>query len=153
MKNLLLTTALIMGTTSFAHAASHSQIAMQVDNALASMNMEVDIDSLTEEQVSELYSAISSTDSASSKQSSIRAVLNDNNVVVTDMEDTPVELSYMMPRSQLVSIVRAKETELGIGNVRLRSLSDAQLTELYLLANGGDTSSEKMSKAQNIVSQ
>lgn len=153
MKNLLLTTALIMGTATFAHAASHTQIAMQVDNALASMAMEVDIDSLTEDQISALYTTISSSDNASEKRNKIRAQLNDMNVMATDMDDPDVEVRYVAPRSQLISLVRAKETELGIGNVSLRSLSDEQLVALYQLGNGSASASEKMSRAEGIVNQ
>ena len=68
MRNILLTTAFIMGTTGFANAASHSQIAMQVDNALAAMAIEVDIDSLSDEQISNIYTTITSSSSESQER-------------------------------------------------------------------------------------
>ncbi len=154
MKNLLLSTALVLSTATFAGAASHSQIAMQVDNELATMSMNVDIDSLTEEQVAELFSALTSAETAQDKQLAVEGVLNDENVMFEREQDADVVVvvdgaDTMVPRSQLRAAVLESGDDLGLTDTRIRLLDDDKLGALFLLANGNDP--DKMTKAQAIV--
>ncbi len=145
MKNLMLSTALVLSTAGFAAADSHFQIEAQVENELALMQMDVDMDSLTEEQISALYTTISSAETASERDKGVRAVLNDWNVTFEN-EDDP-ELTLMIPRSQLRSLVYAKRGELGIDQIRVRTLTDDQLAALYLIANGDASDKQVQAKA------
>lgn len=145
MKNLLLSTALVISTAGFAAAGSHFQIEAQVENELALMQMDVDMDSLTEEQISQLYTTLTSTETASERDQKVRAVLNDWNVMVEDEEDP--ELALMIPRSQLRSLVYQKRGELGIEEIRVRTLTDDQLAALYLIANGNASDKQVQAKA------
>lgn len=149
MKKLLLTSAFVIATAGGALAGGHSQQAMMVDNLLSTYAMNVDVSSLTEDQVAELYLALTSTDDRAEAQQKVEAVLNDGNVAY-EMEDDIV-ITVNTPRSTLRAAVQAKATELGIEDVPLRTLTDEQLTQLYLLGNGSESASVKMTKAEGII--
>ncbi len=148
MKNLLLSTAVVFATASFASAASHLMIANEVDNELATMSINVDVNALTEDQVNQLYQATQVEDT-NERRAAIENVIRDSGMEMTEMDATPVAVSY--PRNQLMLQVRNSAVDLGIENVSLRSLSDEQLTELYFLANGNEPEGDKKAMAKAIL--
>ena len=149
MKKLIATTALVLSTATFAFAESHSQLAIKVDNRLAAMNIDVDMESLTDEQIASLYTALTSSEDHGEVKASVRAVMNDDNVVFEEPEDS--DLTIVLPKSQLLASVRMNDEELGIEDVRLRDLSVEQLSALYLIATSTENASSKEAKAQAIV--
>ncbi len=136
MKNLLLSTAIVLSTVTLASADSHGQLAMQVDNELATMNVNVDIDSLTEAQIKELYAALTSSETADEKGDAVRAVLNDHNVMFE--EEADVDLVVTVPRSQIRAQVLNNSEDLGLTETRIRLLDDEKLAALFLLVNSDD---------------
>ncbi len=136
MKNLLLSTAIVLSTATLASADSHGQLAMQVDNELATMNVNVDIDSLTEAQIKELYAALTSSETADEKGDAVRAVLNDHNVMFE--EEADVDLVVTVPRSQIRAQVLNNSEDLGLTETRIRLLDDEKLAALFLLVNSDD---------------
>ncbi len=136
MKNLLLSTAIVLSTATLASADSHGQLAMQVDNELATMNVNVDIDSLTEAQIKELYAALTSSETADEKGDAVRVVLNDHNVMFE--EEADVDLVVTVPRSQIRAQVLNNSEDLGLTETRIRLLDDEKLAALFLLVNSDD---------------
>ncbi len=136
MKNLLLSTAIVLSTATLASADSQGQLAMQVDNELATMNVNVDIDSLTEAQIKELYAALTSSETADEKGDAVRAVLNDHNVMFE--EEADVDLVVTVPRSQIRAQVLNNSEDLGLTETRIRLLDDEKLAALFLLVNSDD---------------
>lgn len=148
MKNLLLSTAILLSTATFASAAAHLMISNQIDNELATMSMEVDLSKLSEDEINLLYQA-TQTEDTNERKAAIESVLRGTGAEIKMMEPTMVMMSY--PRNQLMRKVRANEVNLGIENVPLRSLSDDQLTQLYFLSEGSEAESDKKEMAQAII--
>lgn len=148
MKNLLLSTALVLATASVAGAAAHTMLANQVDNDLATMSINVDVNTLTEDQVNVLYQALQ-TEGTNERKAAVESALRDAGVDMSMDEDTMVMVSY--PRSQLMRAVNANAADLGIEDVPLRALTDAQLTELYFIGNGSMSGSDMKAAAKAVL--
>lgn len=149
-RSLILSTALATGMVagaSFAYA--EDMTASIVEDKLAVRAMNVEVDSLTHEQLSELFLITTSTDTFGEQRNQLMAVLNDWNVEYEMTDDDMVTVS--IPRNQLLANVDGSRAELGLEDVRLSGLSDADLSALYLISAGGESASTKQQKAQAII--
>ncbi|MGB5558568.1 MAG: hypothetical protein WBN04_11215 [Paracoccaceae bacterium] len=144
MKRFLLTSALVAFAAGSAIAQDESQLRTAVANELTQMGLNIDTDTLTEGQLSEIYLLTTNTDSG--KRQAIEAALGHMGLMPDDM----VEVE--MPNTQLRSSVENSLTTLGI-EANVSTLSDAQVAEIYLIANGSDMESGKTARIQTALGQ
>ena len=149
-RSLILSTALATGMVAGASIANASEMTESiVEDKLATHAMHVEVDSLTDEQVSELYLITTSTDSHGEQRNKIMGVLTDWNVEYEMTDDDMIAVS--VPRNQLLATVDSSRTELGLEEVKLSALSNEDLSSLYLIAAGSENASTKQQKAQAII--
>ena len=90
MKRFLMTSALVLTTATGAAFAqsndSSSQLRTQVGNWIGGSSYNVDVDSLTDDQIAAMYGAITSSEDQSEQDAAIRSVINAENV---EMEERP----------------------------------------------------------------
>ncbi len=146
-KSLLLSAALFAGGATFASA--DTQLRAQVADQLSTYSMNVDVDSLTDEQVAELHLITSSTMVESEKPEKIENVLNEWNVEAEASEDYAIGVE--VPRNSMVRALDQFRVELGLPDVRFSTLTDDQVGALYLIATGGETDTMKKTKAEAVI--
>ncbi len=147
MKRFLLTSALVLTTAGGAYAQSvdsSTQLRMQVGNYLATTNYQVDVDSLSDEQINQLYSSIQSG-GGEMQNADVASVLNDNNVVSTERPSVVMVGEAEMPRGQLY----AEVSNALVGTEfegRAYTLSDEEIVGLYTVLNGSEDGGDKNAK-------
>lgn len=129
MKRLLTTTALILATSGAVFAQDNAQLREDVTGALQNLNLEADVSTLNDDQLSEIYLLTNSEDSG--KKLRVAAALRDMGMMSGDA------MTVDMSTGQLRTAVSNQLTARGIeGDVS--TLSGAQLSEIYLLTSGSD---------------
>lgn len=129
MKRLLTTTALILATSGAVFAQDNTQLKNDVMGALESLNIEADVSTLTDAQLSEIFLLTNSSDSG--KKLRVQAAISDMGMASGD------SMSIDMTAGQLRNSVSNQLTQRGI-EADVSTLSQAQLTEIYLLTTGSD---------------
>ncbi len=146
MKRILMATTLIIATGTAAFAQDAAQLRNSVEVFLTETAFDVDVSSLTDEQVVKLYGAMTSAESASEKTSAVRGILAQENVVGMQnnseiMIENAEQTSVMMPRNQVYTEV---STAL-IGSKyegRADELSDEELAIAYGVVTSSETESD-----------
>jgi PKD repeat protein len=147
MKRFLITTALVLTTAGGAHAQmvdSSSQLRAQVGNYLATTNYMVDVDSLTDEQVNQLYASIQSG-GGEMQNADVKAVLNDNNIMASERPATIRVGEADMPRGQLYAEVSNSLVGTEFEG-RAYTLTDEEIAGLYTVINGSEDGADKNAK-------
>ena len=136
MKRFLTTTALVLATAGGAAADSDTQqLRNQVTTYFETSSMNVDVATMTDEQISELFLAINGNEAAGERDAAVRAVLNDWNVVYDNAEGVEIDT----PNSQLRTQVGNYFDQNGI-SVDVGTLTDAEVSEVYLAMTSGEES-------------
>lgn len=138
MRRLLMTTALVLTTATAGFAQENSQIRAQVEDKLMALNINVDVSSLSDEQLNEIF--LLSTGDEMGDRSRIQAAIGDMAGPMATME---------VSNSQLRGSVQNSLTALGIeGDVS--TLSDADVTRLYFLVNSAEMGRATESRIQEV---
>lgn len=136
MKRFLLTTALVLTTAGAAFAQDNSQIRAQVDDALTGLGITVDVNTLTDAQLSEIFLLTNSADSGNKAR--VEAALSDMMGPMASMEASS---------SQLRTSVQNSLDRMGIeGDVS--TLSNSDVTKLYLMLNSAEMGTATESQIQ-----
>lgn len=145
MKRILMTTALVLTTAGAASAQMADEDTMQlrnsVGNYLASSDWNVDIDSLTTEQLAQLHGAITSTDNESEVDAKVEAVLNDENVVYEQRPAVIMVEEEEFPRDQIYTKVSTALIGTPYEGMAY-TLSEEELVQAYSIINSTDSDSE-----------
>ena len=129
MKRFLTTTALVLATSGAVFAQDNTQLKNDVMGALQSLNIEADVSTLTDAQLSEIFLLTNSSDSG--KKLRVQAAISDMGMASGD------SMTIDMTAGQLRNSVSNQLTQRGI-EADVSTLSHAQLTEIYLLTTGSD---------------
>ena len=154
MKRILTTTALIVATTGFAAAQGSDMMRNTVQDYFDRSSLTVDMATLNQEQIAELYAFISSTDAAGEKRERVRAVLADEGVAVESADTYTGEgyagmsdggmMGFEMPRDQIEARVDSWfVSHPGYADNRADALSEEQLAEAYLAITSTDDAAER----------
>ncbi len=146
MKRFLMTSALVLTTaTGAAFAQANDPDTMQLRTSvgqwIGGSTYNVDVDSLTDEQIAAMYGAITSSDDQSEQDAAIRAVLNDNNVM---MEERPANImvgDVETPRNQLYTSVEMALVGTEYEGMAY-TLTDEELAAVYGTINSSDSESQ-----------
>lgn len=143
MKRFLMTTALVMTTAAGgAFAQANDPDTMQLRNSVAqsliTSEYDVDVNSLTDVQVTKLYQAFNSTSSESEQDSMIRGVLAEDNVImIEDRPDFVIVGEEEMPRDQIYTSVSMALVGTPYEGMAWQ-LTDEELAQAYGIFNSGD---------------
>ncbi len=137
MKNLLATTALIVATATAATAQDASQLREQVSNELATYSMNVDVSMLSDEEVTELYTVLTSTDDQGAAQQRVRGILAGSGAVSMDDPEAFV-VSMGMEMDQFDEAVSLALAENGYEDVDVSTLTTSQKAEIFTLASSDE---------------
>lgn len=151
MKRLLMTTALVIGTAGFAAAQNEDMLRDRVETYFDNTQTDVVVSSLSDEQVNEIYIAITSSDDAAQRREDVDAVLADMGVIVADdgtvtMEEPGYVLvdEVEMPRDQIhVRVSNYFEDHPQI-EADADMLSDEQLAAAYVAITSTDDTAAQM---------
>ena len=154
MKRLLITTtaaAIALSTAAFAE--SDSQLRMSVESELDAHNFNVDVSTLSDEQVAEVY-AITQSDDDSGERIKLMSVLGDAGyqhmelgeemIFVKLPEDMP-----MPPANDLRAEVGLKLDEYGI-KADASELSDDQVAKIFAIVQNSDGEAQR-EKIETII--
>ncbi|WP_172296520.1 hypothetical protein [Pseudoruegeria sp. HB172150] len=153
MKRLLLTSALVLSTSAGAVLAQASDteetpIRNSVGNYLATSSYDVDVDSLTDEQIAALYSIYTSEEDADVDQR-VGAVLNDGNVEYETRPEFIVVEQVEQPRDQIYDAVTKGLTGTKFEGMAWE-LDDEELATAYaILQNENSNSSQDLEAVFN----
>ncbi|MBM9593733.1 hypothetical protein [Roseitranquillus sediminis] len=166
MKRILLSTALALATTgaAFAQDADTAQLRELVSQELSEYGAtDVTVDDLTSEQVSQLYFIFTSTDSSSVQRERVDRVIDEvagneprpnrirtYRVMEGDEDVEPV--SVTLPRNQLRALV-SQMLETYEVEVDVATLTDEQLTELYIIDTSSDSESVEEDRIRAVLNQ
>ncbi|MBV0912661.1 hypothetical protein [Anianabacter salinae] len=140
MKRLLTTTALVLATaTAGVATAQDSQIRNTVSNEIATLGMDIDVSTLSQEQVAELYTIITSTDDSGDVAQRVRAVIADNSTGMS-MDDA----------DQLRQTVANELATYGM-DVDVALLTDEEVSELYAATTSTDDEGTAMQRVRGIL--
>lgn len=134
MKRTLATLAAATLLASPLLAQNPDMLRDQVETGLANYQTDIDVNRLTDAQVSALYLALTSGDSPADKQATIEAIIEDENYV---MDDTMMDPATVGGNTGTRSIVENRLAVRGY-EVEAEDLTDEQVTELYVVLTGGD---------------
>lgn len=145
MKRFLMITTLIATTTGAAIAQDSAQLRNSVEVFLTESAFDVDVSTLTNEQVAKLYGAMTSSEKISEQTSAVRAVLAEENVMGMQnsggiVVEGAVDTSTPLPRNQIFAEV---STAL-IGTQyegRASELSEEELAIAYGVITSSETES------------
>lgn len=148
MKRLLITSALALSLAGGAAVAQDaSQLRNAVGNYIATTEYNVDVSTLTDEQVAQLYSAITSTDDHGERDNKVRAVLSENNVETYERPTTVLIADIEYPRDQIFTSVQ--NALVGTEYEGLAwTLSDEELVEVYSLLNNAEADAPAITDLQ-----
>ena len=145
MKRFLMTSALVLTTATGAAFAqsndSSSQLRTQVGNWIGGSSYNVDVDSLTDDQIAAMYGAITSSEDQSEQDAAIRSVINAENVEMEERPNYVIVADEQMDRSQLhesVSMALVGTEYEGMAY----TLTDEELAAVYGAVTGTDSKSE-----------
>jgi len=148
MKTLLITTAtaLTLSTAAFAQDDS-DQLRMSVAEQLDTLDMNVDVNALDDDQVAEIY-AISQGDEESGERAKIRSVLEESGYQTMELGEEMIFVqsaaetaSGAVPEggNDLRDQVEIKLGEHGYDNVDTENLTDDQVAKLYAVVQSSDS--------------
>ena len=168
MKRILLSTAFVLGTAGFAAAqdVADDQLRALVSQELDAYGTDIEVDQLTDEQVSELYLYATSTDSTSVKHDNYRRILDPylgdegtpyrtrtraytaagEGMPETDLEPVGVTLPRYQLRSLVEQMLETYEIEVDVSQ-----LTDEQLAELYLIDTSTDSESVEEDRIRAVL--
>ncbi len=148
MKTLLITTAtaLTLSTGAFAQDDS-DQLRMSVADELDTLDLNVDVDSLSDDQVAEIY-AISQGDEESGERVKIQSILEGGGYQAMELGDEMIFVQNAVATAEgampeggndLRDQVEIKLGEYGYDDVDTESLSDDQVAKLYSVVQSSDS--------------
>jgi hypothetical protein len=149
MKTTILTTAAALALTApaFAYTGVSPSMLSSVENILEESGLDVDLTTLTDEQVVEIYAAGQQPD-ANQQIGMIRAALDADNYTMRPVTERRVilterDVSGLEPAGEN-SVVVSVQNFLDMMNfdVDASLLSDSQIAEIYFIAYGDDEQNE-----------
>ncbi|NSX54715.1 hypothetical protein [Parasulfitobacter algicola] len=147
MKRFLATTALVMTTSAAAFAMSNEQLKDSVENELNSYEMEVNVDALTDDQISAIYVIMTTGDSPLDKQQRIESILEDaNSAAVVDEKGMVITL----PANDMRAQVQSRLAIMGF-DVDVSELDDETIQGIYLVATSGENPNDKNAKIEAML--
>jgi hypothetical protein len=148
MKTLLITTATALTLTTAAFAQDDSdQLRMSVAEQLDTLDMNVDVEALSDDQIAEIY-AISQGDEESGERAKIRSVLEGggyqsmelgNEMIFVQSAAATAEEAMPEGANELRDQVAIKLGEHGFDDVNAENLTDDQVAKLYAVVQSSDS--------------
>lgn len=136
MKRLMMTTTIIATLTAGTAFAYNEQMRATVEQQLLSMPMDVEVGTLTNEQVAEIYPIVTSADSPSMKASKIEAIVTAVDVDTVSQQN----------RDALMIIADTRFPELDVAE-----LNDAQVLNILAVVNSGAMPNTVQSRVEAIA--
>ena len=130
MKTLALSTAALL--TVATAASANQELRLAVDDILDTNNISVDVESLTDDQVAQIF-AIGNSQEQGAQKLAIESILNEGDYASFRMGN---EMMFM-PASSIRDGVEIKLTEFGY-DVETDTLTDQQVVELYAIVQSTD---------------
>lgn len=126
MKRILLATtaAAFVSTAAFAD----TQLRTALENEFQALQMNIDFDSLSDAQMSELFLIATSTDTHGEKSNKIQTFLEDTDYLPMVIGAETV----FMPRNSIREQVSNDLPTYGYSDADISELSDAEIAELYI---------------------
>jgi hypothetical protein len=157
MKLITMTTAatLALSAPAFAYTGVSPTMLSSVENILEQTGLSVDVTTLTDEQVVEVYAA--GQDSGGEQLQKIRAALDEENYVTRPVTERRMTLTEADERGLApvgeASVIASVQNYLEIQGfeVDASTLTDAQVAEIYGLAFGGEGDSGERDEIETIL--
>ena len=132
MKRLFLASAAALALTA-SSAIADDQLRTQLQNELDSSSIMIDVSQLSDEQVSELHFATTSTDDHGERKNKVEAVLLDAGYMTMNMGDA----TMFVPADIIKVEVQEGMAQYGY-ELDVSALSNPEIAELYMALNKAD---------------
>jgi hypothetical protein len=154
MKRFMTATALLttMATAAFAYEGTSTQMQAAVANILQEEGLNIPVNSLTDQQVVDIYLADTSSDDQGERRQRIDNALEGEGLtrMAVDANQEMIMKWYVEGENSVVISVQKYLGTLGI-EADASTLTDAQVAEIYFIAFGSDESGKKAA-VENVLS-
>ncbi|WP_208349952.1 hypothetical protein [Pseudaestuariivita rosea] len=147
MKRLLTTTAFVLSASAAAFAMTNDQLKDAVENELNTYDKEVNVDMLTEDQISAIYMTMTTGDSPLDKQRRIEQILEDApSAAIRDENGVLIELPENNVRAQLQSRLAIRGFDVDVAE-----LDRDTVMQLYAVVTSSESPAESNSTIESLL--